>query len=114
MIIFTEHYVFRKGNFANYDLDGWNDPKRLPIGIAAFTAFMLGVVAWVLGMVETCVSTHSAPFTFPSANNPAGYTGPLGGLIGTYGGDVANQAAFIVTGISYAPLRYLERKYVGR
>jgi len=50
VIVFTEHYLFRKDNFANYDLEAWNDPSRLPIGIAGFSAFALGVVAWVLGV----------------------------------------------------------------
>nr|POE72888.1 purine-cytosine permease fcyb [Quercus suber] len=96
VIIFSEHYIFRKGNFANYDLDGWNDPKRLPLGLAAFGAFALGVIAWVMGMVETW------------------YVGPLGSLIGGAGGDVANQFAFVVTAVSFTPLRFLELKYVGR
>jgi purine-cytosine permease-like protein len=47
VILFTEHVVFRKGRFENYDLEGWNDPARLPHGIGAFVAFALGVVAWV-------------------------------------------------------------------
>lgn len=50
-IVFTEHVVFRKGDFANYNLEGWNDPDVLPHGIAAASAFAMGVVAWVLGMV---------------------------------------------------------------
>lgn len=96
VIVFTEHYLFRKGNFANYDLPGWNDPKRLPIGIAGFAAFGLGVVAWVLGMVETW------------------YVGPLGALIGEYGGDVANEFAFVVTLVAFVPIRYFELKWIGR
>jgi NCS1 nucleoside transporter family len=51
VIVFTEHYLFRKGNVeANYDLESWNDPNGLPIGLAAITAFLLGVVFWCLGM----------------------------------------------------------------
>ena len=42
VVLFLEHYIFRKGNFDNYDLEGWNDPSRLPLGIAAFLAFGLG------------------------------------------------------------------------
>ncbi|KAK5079565.1 hypothetical protein LTR24_009161 [Lithohypha guttulata] len=30
VILFCEHYVFRGGRFENYNLDGWNDPARLP------------------------------------------------------------------------------------
>ncbi|KIV98801.1 uncharacterized protein PV09_09452 [Verruconis gallopava] len=96
VIVFTEHYFFRKGNFNNYDLDGWNDPSRLPIGLGAGVAFGLGIVAWVMGMVETW------------------YVGPLGKLIGAYGGDVANEFCFVVTLVTFIPARYLEIKYIGR
>ena len=54
-IVFSEHIIFRKANFANYNLEGWNDPKALPHGIAAGSAFMIGVVAWVMGMVSLLV-----------------------------------------------------------
>ncbi|QIX02547.1 hypothetical protein AMS68_008064 [Peltaster fructicola] len=46
VIVFLEHYAFRKGDFARYDLEAWNDPRRLPIGLAAFVTFILGVGAW--------------------------------------------------------------------
>lgn len=52
VIVFSEHFIFRKGNFANYNLEGWNDPKVLPMGLAAGTAFGLGVISWVMGMVS--------------------------------------------------------------
>ncbi|EXJ90886.1 hypothetical protein A1O1_03992 [Capronia coronata CBS 617.96] len=96
VILLEEHVIFRKRNFANYDLEGWNDPARLPLGLAALLAFGLGVVAWCMGMVETW------------------YVGPLGKLIGDSGGDVANEFALVVTAITYYPARYLELKYFGR
>ncbi|KAF2769786.1 putative nucleoside transporter [Teratosphaeria nubilosa] len=96
VIVFSEHYVFRKGNFYNYDLEGWNDPSKLPLGIAGFTAFALGVVVWCMGMVETW------------------YIGPIGKMIGEYGGDVANELAFVVSSVSYVPVRWLELRYFGR
>ncbi|CAL5869243.1 uncharacterized protein PFLUO_LOCUS3471 [Penicillium psychrofluorescens] len=96
VILFEEHFIFRKGNFDNYDLEGWNDPDRLPLGIGAAVAFSLGVVAWCLGMDETW------------------FIGPLAKLIGDYGGDVANEFTFVVTALSYLPARYLELKYFGR
>lgn len=55
VIVFSEHYVFRKGNYWNYNLEGWNDPKVLPIGLAAGTAFALGIIAWVMGMVSQSI-----------------------------------------------------------
>ncbi|KAK7981440.1 hypothetical protein PG996_009131 [Apiospora saccharicola] len=96
VVMFVEHWVYRKGNFANYDLEGWNDPSRLPHGFAALAAFLLGVVAWIMGMVETW------------------YVGPVGKLIGSTGGDVANEFAFVVTLVTYLPARYLELKIFGR
>lgn len=52
VILFSEFYIFRKGSFANYNLEGWNDPKVLPMGLAAGTSFGLGVIVWVMGMVS--------------------------------------------------------------
>lgn len=95
VILLQEHYIFRKGNFANYDLDGWNDPARLPHGFAATVAFCLGVVGWVMGMVQTW------------------FVGPVARMIGD-GGDVANEMTFAITVISYLPARYIELKYFGR
>jgi purine-cytosine permease-like protein len=96
VIVFTEHYVFRKGDFANYDLEGWNIPKRLPVGYAGATAFGLGVVVWVMGMVQTW------------------FVGPIAREIGSSGGDVSNQLCLVVTLVSYLPARWLEYKFVGR
>ncbi|KAK4891519.1 hypothetical protein LTR27_009849 [Elasticomyces elasticus] len=95
VIVFSEHYIFRKGNFYNYDLEAWNDPKRLPLGIAGFSAFAIGVIFWTMGMVETW------------------YVGPIGKMIGAYGGDIANELCFGAT-LLFIPLRWLELKYVGR
>jgi NCS1 nucleoside transporter family len=96
IILFEEHFIFRKGNFNNYDLEGWNDPARLPLGIGASVAFLLGVVCWCMGMDETW------------------FVAPLAKLIGENGGDVANEFTFVVTALTYAPARYLELKYFGR
>lgn len=96
IILFEEHFIFRKGSFDNYDLEGWNDPARLPIGIGAAVAFGLGIVAWCMGMDETW------------------FVGPLAKTIGDYGGDVANEFTFVVTALTYFPARYLELKYFGR
>jgi NCS1 nucleoside transporter family len=96
VILLEEHTIFRKRNFANYDLEGWNDRKKLPHGIAASVAFLLGVVAWCMGMVETW------------------FIGPIGKLIGDFGGDVANELTFVITAITYPIARYFELKYFGR
>ncbi|OAQ70292.1 nucleoside transporter [Pochonia chlamydosporia 170] len=96
IILFEEHYIFRKGKFENYDLEGWNDPARLPLGIGATVAFALGVISWCMGMNQTW------------------FVAPLARIIGDMGGDVANELTFVVTALGYLPARYLELKYFGR
>ncbi|KAB8339161.1 hypothetical protein FH972_022096 [Carpinus fangiana] len=96
IILLEEHYIFRKGKFENYDLEGWNDPSKLPLGIGAATAFGLGVVAWCMGMSETW------------------FIGPIAKTIGDNGGDVANQMTLVVTALTYLPARHLELKCFGR
>jgi purine-cytosine permease-like protein len=96
VILAAEHYLFRGGNLANYDLDAWNTPARMPIGVAGLTAFLCGAAGWILGMTQTY------------------YVGALAKLIGDSGGDIANELALVFTVISYIPLRQLELKYIGR
>lgn len=95
-ILFLEHYLFRGGSLANYDLDAWNTPSRMPIGVAGLTAFVLGIVGCILGMVQTW------------------YVGVIAKRIGDDGGDIGNQLALVFTVVAYIPVRYLERKYIGR
>ncbi|TVY43274.1 Purine-cytosine permease, partial [Lachnellula occidentalis] len=96
VIIFIEHYGFRGGNFANYDLEGWDTPSKLPIGFAGGLAFLCGWAGAILGMNETF------------------YIGVLAAKIGDDGGDIGNQLAFVFTIVSFYPLRWLELKYIGR
>lgn len=96
MILFIEHYYFREGSLANYDLDAWNNPSKMPVGYAGLTAFLCGAAGWIVGMVETY------------------YVGVLAKLIGAGGGDIGNQLAFVFTAVTYLPLRTLELRYVGR
>jgi purine-cytosine permease-like protein len=95
-ILFIEHYYFRAGSLANYDLDAWNTPSKMPVGYAGLTAFLCGAAGWIVGMVETY------------------YVGALAAKIGADGGDIANELALVFTTVSYLPLRTLELKYVGR
>lgn len=81
----------------NYDLEVWNTQSRMPIGFAGLTAFLLGVVGWILGMVQTW------------------YLGPIALKIGETGGDIGNMLAFVFTLVAYVPLRYWERsRFPGR
>lgn len=77
-------------------MTGWNDPSRLPIGLAASVAFLLGAVAWCMGVIENWLA------------------GLIGGLTGEFGGDVANELTFVITFIAYTPASYFEITYFGK
>ncbi|KAJ5133075.1 hypothetical protein N7526_004440 [Penicillium atrosanguineum] len=47
-----EEYIFRRRN-GGYDWSVWNDPKKLPVGLAACIAFLAGWAGAVLGMWQT-------------------------------------------------------------
>lgn len=68
-ILLEERYFFRRGS-GYYNWDAWNEPSKLPIGIAGFIAFGVGWVGAVLCMAQVW------------------YIGPLAGLVGDYGADV--------------------------
>ncbi|KAK5661466.1 hypothetical protein OQA88_11367 [Cercophora sp. LCS_1] len=97
VIMFCEHYAFRKGwtrGVELYDLEAWNDPELLPVGYAGGLAFVVGLVGAILGMSEKW------------------YKGVISVQIG--GGDIGNQLAFLFTLAVFLPARWLERKIVGR
>lgn len=95
VIVMLEHSLFRRGKFTNYDLDAWNDPSRLPLGIAATASFLTTVIAWAVGMDQTW------------------FVGPVAKAIGG-GADIANEMTLVIGALVYIPVRYLEKKFVGR
>ncbi|KIJ50899.1 hypothetical protein M422DRAFT_59012 [Sphaerobolus stellatus SS14] len=42
IILTIEHFLFRKGDTANYDPSIWNNPRKLPVGLAAFLSLAAG------------------------------------------------------------------------
>jgi purine-cytosine permease-like protein len=91
-VIIEELVVFRNRDYGLIDPKSWNQGRKLPTGLAAIGASIIS-----LGLV------------IPSMNTPW-FTGPIGARIG----DVGFEAAFVVTGIAYYPLRALEIKLMGR
>lgn len=85
-ILFEERYIFRRrwGQCAStsvrmtepYNWAAWNDPSKLPVGIAGFIAFGVGWVGAVLCMAQVW------------------YIGPLAKLVGNYGADVGFPIPF--------------------
>lgn len=70
-VVLEEHLIFRKWMGRGWDWDVWNDRSRLPVGIAALVAFLVGWVGSILCMAQVW------------------YVGPLAKLISEYGGDVS-------------------------
>ena len=93
----TEHVVFKRG-FSGYDITIWKNPGLLPVGIAAITAFLFGVLGAVMGMAQVW------------------FVSPIGKLIGNpmFGGDVGFELAFTFAAISYTIMRTIEKRITKR
>jgi len=87
IILILEHFVFRHGR---YNVDDWNNPRRLPIGWAAIVSMVLGLVGVLLGAAQVY------------------YTGPIAKLVGPYGMDIGFEIGVVFAGISYLILRRIE------
>ncbi|KAF7344544.1 NCS cytosine-purine permease [Mycena sanguinolenta] len=86
-IVLEEHFLFRKGDTARYNLADWNTPSKLPSGAAALLAGMCGVGIAIPSMAQVW------------------YTGPIAATTG----DIGFELAFVVTMVVYPPLRLLEK-----
>lgn len=93
-IAFSEHFIYKKGKFENYDIEGWNDPSRYPKGYAGTIAFCFGVFGTVMGMDQVW------------------YMGKIAALIGG-GADIGFELAAAFSFIAYNVARPLEIKYTG-
>jgi purine-cytosine permease-like protein len=91
-VIIEELVVFRNRDYNLLDPRIWNQGRRLPTGLAAIGASMIG-----LGLV------------IPSMDTPW-FTGPIGAKVG----DIGFESAFVATGVAYYPLRTLEIRLMGR
>ncbi|KAK4946067.1 hypothetical protein LTR10_014869 [Elasticomyces elasticus] len=94
-ILAIENFWFRPRN-GGYDLAGWQDYDRMPLGIAACVSLALGIGVSFLGMDQTW------------------YVGPAAKAIGDYGGDLGNYITLIAVCLAYPVLRHVEIKLTGR
>jgi NCS1 nucleoside transporter family len=67
-IILEEHLIFRRKVGFNWDV--WNQKEKLPLGIAAFIAFVIGWIGAIMCMAQVW------------------FIGPIAKQVGTYGADV--------------------------
>lgn len=91
-VVFTEHLVFRRADFARYDVRAWDSARALPVGLAALGSCAVGVGFVVLCMEEVW------------------FTGP----VAKHTGDIAFELGFAATAVAYLVLRFTERRIVGR
>ncbi|KAI0685083.1 cytosine-purine permease [Cytidiella melzeri] len=99
VIVAEEHFIFRRKNgpLGGYNLDEWDMPSRLPLGIAGITAGCFGVAGAVVGMSEVW------------------YVGPLGKAAGGFfGTDLGFELAAGFAAVTFPPLRWLEIRLTGR
>ena len=95
-ITIEEHVLFRKWRGIPFDWTAWEDRKRLPLGVAALVAFLIGWAGAIISMYQ------------------AWYAGPVAKLIGGYGADIGAWVAIAFASVTFPPLRWLELKMVGR
>ncbi|OQU98517.1 hypothetical protein CLAIMM_04291 [Cladophialophora immunda] len=88
-----EELIFRRK--VGYNWEDWSTPSRLPLGLAAFTAFCIGWVGAVLCMWQVY------------------FTGPIAKMVGD-GIDLGFPVSAAWTGLCYPPLRWIELKYFKR
>lgn len=91
-IVLIEHFLFRRSNFAMYDLQQWDKPRQLPTGIAAVAA---GIVT--VAIIVPCI-------------DQVWFVGP----IAQHTGDIGFEVSFFMSGILYVPFRWLEIRIRGK
>ena len=94
ILIFLEEQFMFKPRLPKLDWDAWADPRKMPIGLAALVAFLVGWVGAVLGMYQIY------------------FVGPLARLSGW--ADVGVWVGSGFTLLVFPPLRWLEIKRFGR
>ena len=95
-ILLEEHLLFRSRRKPSYDWNAWNTQSKLPIGIAALIAFLVGWAGAILCMAQVW------------------YIGPIARLVGAYGADMGNYVGFAWAALVFPPLRWWELRRFGR
>ena len=94
-IVIEEHLIFRKWGGMGWNWGAWNDRSKLPHGIAALIAFLVGWAGAILCMAQVW------------------YIGPLAGLIGEYGGDVSVVQSWLIDDANISADGQLRRTQLG-
>ena len=94
VIALEEHLIFRRTH--GFDWETWSDRSKLPLGLAAFTAFVIGWVGAILCMYQVY------------------YVGPIAKLASADGADLGIWVGSSWAMIVFPPLRWLELRKFGR
>lgn len=96
-VAITDHFVFKRG-FSGYTPEFYDQPDKLPPGIAAVFAFCCGVAGMITGMSQTW------------------WVGPIALFAGDapYGGDVGFELGFAFAAVGYLITRPIEMRIFGR
>ena len=94
-ILAEECLLFRRGS-RGYNWATWDTREKLPLGMAAMTAFLVGWVGAILCMAQLW------------------YIGPIAHLVGEHGADMGNYVGFSWAALVYPPIRWWELKKFGR
>ncbi|KEF56528.1 uncharacterized protein A1O9_06715 [Exophiala aquamarina CBS 119918] len=95
-ILLEEFLIFRRAKTISYDWYIWNDRQKLPMGLAALIAFLVGWAGAILCMAQVW------------------YIGPIAALVGEYGADMGNYVGFVWAAVVFPPLRWLEIRRMKR
>ncbi|HXX77193.1 MAG TPA: cytosine permease [Ktedonobacteraceae bacterium] len=94
IILILEHFVFRHGR---YNVEDWDNRRKLPIGWAAIISAIMGFVGVLLGAAQVY------------------YVGPIAKLFNPpYGMDIGFELGLVFAGITYFFLRRIELSGTGR
>lgn len=96
-VAITDHFVFKRG-FGGYNPEIYDQPDKLPPGIAAVFAFCCGVAGMVTGMSQTW---WVGPIALHAGEAP-------------FGGDVGFELGFAFAAVGYLITRPIEMRYFGR
>ena len=93
-IALEEQFLFRRTR--GFDWDAWADRSKLPIGIAALAAFLIGWAGAIVCMDQIW------------------YVGPIAKMVGSDGADLGIWVGVSWAMLVYPPMRWLELKKIGR
>ena len=93
-IALEEHLLFKRNK--PLDWTAWAESRRLPLGMAAFSSFLIGWAGAIVGMDQVW------------------YVGPVATMIGDGGADLGIWMGCGFTLVVYPPLRAMELAYFGR